>query len=189
MYRSNFHMITCRLSDINGNILNPYAPNAIVYTELSSPKDRPQKEFQLPTGKLALQNIVTISIEGFIVVSTNECNFSDPIPFRIIQSIDLFAPRSTVLHFRVRKFVCCATPVLYEGKNEIDRLKIFIQILRGLIYLKENKIIHGDLKPQNILLSADNFPKLADFGLSTKLLGSKRCNTHKGGSYCYESPE
>jgi len=128
MYRSNFHMITCRLSDINGNILNPYAPNAIVYTELSSPKDRPQKEFQLPTGKLALQNIVTISIEGFIVVSTNECNFSDPIPFRIIQSIDLFAPRSTVLHFRVRKFVCCATPVLYEGKNEIDRLKIFIQI-------------------------------------------------------------
>ena len=47
--------------------------------------------------------------------------------------------------------------------------KIFIQILRGLIYLKENNIIHGDLKLQNILLSADDSPKLADFGLSAML--------------------
>ena len=50
---------------------------------------------------------------------------------------------------------------------------MFIQILQGLIYLKENKIIHGDLKPQNILLSSSNSPKLADFGLSKQLLGSR----------------
>jgi len=26
-------------------------------------------------------------------------------------------------------------------------ITMFIEVLRGLIYLKENKIIHGDLKP------------------------------------------
>jgi len=26
-------------------------------------------------------------------------------------------------------------------------ITVFIEVLRGLIYLKENKIIHGDLKP------------------------------------------
>ena len=44
---------------------------------------------------------------------------------------------------------------------------MFIGILKALIYLKEKNIIHSDLKPQNILLSSDNFPILADFGLSS----------------------
>jgi len=46
-------------------------------------------------------------------------------------------------------------------------IKIFLDILKALNYLKDNKIIHSDLKPQNILLSSDNSPILADFGLSS----------------------
>jgi len=57
--------------------------------------------------------------------------------------------------------------------NDSQIITIFTQILQGLIYLKENKIIHGDLKPQNILLSSSNALKLADFGLSTRLQRSR----------------
>ena len=51
--------------------------------------------------------------------------------------------------------------------NDSQIITMFIKILCGLIYLNENKIIHGNLKPQNILLSSSNSPKLADFTLST----------------------
>jgi len=51
--------------------------------------------------------------------------------------------------------------------NDSQIITMFINVLRGLKYLKDNCIIHGNLKPQNILLSSSNSPKLADFTLFT----------------------
>ncbi|EGR33019.1 hypothetical protein IMG5_063600 [Ichthyophthirius multifiliis] len=56
-------------------------------------------------------------------------------------------------------------------ENKIDKKhrKILVaQILEALKYLHEQKLIHRDLKPQNILLENGQI-KLADFGLATKL--------------------
>jgi serine/threonine protein kinase len=38
--------------------------------------------------------------------------------------------------------------------------------IAGLFYLHEQKIIHGDLRGTNILISDDRRAKIADFGLS-----------------------
>ncbi len=38
------------------------------------------------------------------------------------------------------------------------------QLVAALKYLHEKKIMHLDLKPQNVLLSTENLIKLADFG-------------------------
>ena len=40
------------------------------------------------------------------------------------------------------------------------------QILRAMVYLHQKKIMHLDLKPQNILIDENMVAKLADFGTS-----------------------
>ena len=57
--------------------------------------------------------------------------------------------------------------------------ELLIEILKGVQYLHEKNIIHGDLKLENILLtenSSGNYVKIADFGLS-KVRESEKTNT------------
>ena len=46
---------------------------------------------------------------------------------------------------------------------------IFKQVIAGVRYLHYQNIVHGDIKPQNILVSEDRTVKLADFGISKML--------------------
>ena len=44
--------------------------------------------------------------------------------------------------------------------------KIIKGVCEGLHYLHEERIVHLDLKPANILLDNDMVPKVTDFGIS-----------------------
>ena len=65
---------------------------------------------------------------------------------------------------------------------------IFIQLLISINYLHNNlRILHGDIKLDNILINQDNIIKLIDFGLSHKLEENNFSNSF--GSPSYVSPE
>ena len=65
-----------------------------------------------------------------------------------------------------------------------------IQLSEGLAAAHERGIMHRDVKPANILLTAEGVPKLADFNVSfSGLAGSAGAAVHFGGSLAYMSPE
>jgi len=50
-----------------------------------------------------------------------------------------------------------------------QRLELFEQVCRAVAYAHEHLVVHRDIKPGNILVTADGTPKLLDFGIA-KLL-------------------
>ncbi|KAA6353776.1 MAG: hypothetical protein EZS28_050697 [Streblomastix strix] len=63
------------------------------------------------------------------------------------------------------------------------------QVIESLNQLHANGIIHGDMKPENILLAEVFEVKLADFGLTKRLQEGRDFTTAVGGTACYLSPE
>jgi TonB family protein len=77
-----------------------------------------------------------------------------------------------------------------SGPLPLERVvEIAVPIGRALAYAHERGVIHRDIKPTNILLSAEGIPKITDFGVA-RLFGSTM--THAGrifGTPAYMSPE
>ncbi|MCW8962633.1 MAG: protein kinase, partial [Gammaproteobacteria bacterium] len=88
---------------------------------------------------------------------------------------------------------------LYQGSHEESLLRmidIAIQFARGLHYAHEQKLIHQDVKPANLMLTEEGEAKVTDFGLAR---ARAQADTHapgqtmmvKGVGYTpeYASPE
>ncbi|KAA6384641.1 MAG: putative Serine/Threonine kinase domain protein [Streblomastix strix] len=66
----------------------------------------------------------------------------------------------------------------------------FVSTIISAVYqLHVNGLIHGDLKPENVLLTDDIKVKLADFGLTRKLQQGREYQTYHGGTTFYLPPE
>ncbi|KAL1499618.1 hypothetical protein AB1Y20_011817 [Prymnesium parvum] len=64
-----------------------------------------------------------------------------------------------------------------------------VQLLLALRYAHERKVLHRDLKPQNIFLTADGTLRLGDFGISRVLSSSMSVVSTCVGTPLYLSPE
>ncbi|XP_038656502.1 interferon-induced, double-stranded RNA-activated protein kinase [Scyliorhinus canicula] len=67
-------------------------------------------------------------------------------------------------------------------------LSIFNQLLDGVIYIHQNKMIHRDLKPANIFLKENGIVKIGDFGLVITM-NDQDSLTRGTGTPVYMSPE
>jgi serine/threonine protein kinase len=57
-----------------------------------------------------------------------------------------------------------------------ERLKLFLQVCSAVQYAHQHLIIHRDIKPGNISVTAEGIPKLLDFGIAKILESSENVN-------------
>jgi len=79
-----------------------------------------------------------------------------------------------------------------DAKEKLDMptLKSFLyQLLRGIAFCHDRRVLHRDLKPQNLLINKDGELKLADFGLARAFGIPVRSYTHEVVTLWYRAPD
>ena len=81
--------------------------------------------------------------------------------------------------------------LLEDGKtlDEARLRNVACQLLSALYYLHNDRILHRDIKPQNILLTRDGIIKLCDFGFARTMELNTYVLTSVKGTPLYMAPE
>jgi hypothetical protein len=106
------------LTDKDGNILDPYDPNAISYI--------PER---LPLGKnLRTDNFIT-EIRGYIALFSNDIRISEPIAFRVYKRFYLYAPEKARLFFRLHDYDCSINSICTENSAICINAKMKLSVV------------------------------------------------------------
>lgn len=79
-----------------------------------------------------------------------------------------------------------------NGSHGLDPLKcknFLFHLLKGISYCHQHRVLHRDLKPQNLLINKDMVLKLADFGLARAFGIPVRSYTHEVVTLWYRAPD
>jgi len=81
---------------------------------------------------------------------------------------------------------------IIDTKESLDTATIksyLYQLLRGVAFCHSKKVLHRDLKPQNLLINRNGELKLADFGLARAFGIPVRSYTHEVVTLWYRAPD
>lgn len=77
-----------------------------------------------------------------------------------------------------------------EGGLDLTVVKSFLfQLITGVAYCHHHRVLHRDLKPQNLLINREGDLKLADFGLARAFGIPVRSYTHEVVTLWYRAPD
>lgn len=76
-----------------------------------------------------------------------------------------------------------------QGLEPFTIKSFLFQLLRGVAYCHQHRVLHRDLKPQNLLINMEGELKLADFGLARAFGIPVRKYTHEVVTLWYRAPD
>lgn len=82
----------------------------------------------------------------------------------------------------------CTLAECFKPMSVARIASIIVQVLKGLAYAHDQRIVHCDVTPSNIFLFADKRAALGDFGISLKIKGRAR-TVEDFGTPGYVAPE
>ena len=71
---------------------------------------------------------------------------------------------------------------MFSSLSDLELWNISRQVVAGVRYLHYQNVVHGDIKPQNVLTGEDGIVKIADFGISKMLSSSGEQVGNAGGT-------
>lgn len=165
--------------------------SGIVYPYQKSPDD----------GRWVVKRIMTPSITTVLkyvneIVLGFSCNHHNVLPIRGYHIDFDNKQRSFNIYMKMPRMEetlkAKMTRTMQTNKPipELEIVKYFHAIASGLVYLHERKIVHRDIKPDNILLDKYGTAKIADIGIGKFIEDdSKHLATEKTGAALYTAPE
>lgn len=76
-----------------------------------------------------------------------------------------------------------------EGLDSAMIKKFMLQLIKGIYHCHAHRVLHRDLKPQNLLIDKEGNLKVADFGLARAFGVPLRAYTHEVVTLWYRAPE
>jgi len=76
-----------------------------------------------------------------------------------------------------------------KGIDEYTIKSFLYQLLQGIAFCHQHRVLHRDLKPQNLLVNMEGELKLADFGLARGFVVPVRKYTHEVVTLWYRPPD
>ncbi|KAJ3085094.1 Serine/threonine-protein kinase stk11, partial [Quaeritorhiza haematococci] len=157
-------------------------------------------------NRLKHRNIITL-IDVFCKVEDPDGNvgvfnwFStiedEPISWRLDDGTEVERTVEILKWYLVFEYCPCSLQTLVE-QAEGSKLSVseahqfFTQLIEGLSYLHSQSVIHRDIKPGNMLITADGILKISDFGIAEQFSmyeGTPMETTAFAGTHQFISPE
>lgn len=139
---------------------------------------------ELPTDPVAALSPRDSSIE---IGGTMLFDASGAAPTRPVELIVAMSLGSKTLYRRLQEVNPGKEQKDWVGMPEDELLDYMEQAARGIDYLNQRGIIHGDIKPQNLLIVGDSV-KVCDFGLA-RAVTNLRMTQSGMGTVAYAAPE
>ncbi|MGH0123730.1 UNVERIFIED_CONTAM: hypothetical protein FKN15_013596 [Acipenser sinensis] len=180
-----------------GEVRRPLSPAAVSLQEFLCPE--PHRR-ELPATKKGGEVRRPASPAAISLQEWTSMLSAMPLPAGVLTARPAMGPlkppfpaRDFVLDcwvFKGKDLDCKINECKEAGKTfpESQVLEWFIQLLLGVHYTHERRILHRDLKTKNIFLK-NNIVKIGDFGVSCLLMGSCDLATTFTGTPYYMSPE